>query len=112
HLNADRLVRELERTGAAGVHIEDQAFPKRCGHMDGKRLAPAQEMIDKIHAIVDARRDPDFVLIARTDAIAVTGFEDAIERGCAYLEAGADVIFVEAPVDERQVREIPRRIPG
>lgn len=112
HLNADRLVRELERAGAAGVHIEDQAFPKRCGHMDGKRLAPAGEMIDKIHAIVDARSDPDFVLIARTDAIAVTGFEDAIDRGCSYLEAGADIIFVEAPVDEAQIREIPRRIPG
>lgn len=112
HLNADRLVRELERAGAAAVHIEDQAFPKRCGHMEGKRLAPAREMIDKIRAAVDARTDPDFVIIARTDAIAVTGFEDAIERGLAYREAGADVIFVEAPETQAQLREIPRRVPG
>ncbi|MGE0653718.1 MAG: oxaloacetate decarboxylase [Alphaproteobacteria bacterium] len=112
HLNADRLIRELERAGAAGVHIEDQAFPKRCGHMDGKRLAPAPEMVDKIKAAVDARRDPSFVLIARTDAIAVTGFEDAIARGHAYREAGADVIFIEAPETDAQVRDIPRRMGG
>ena len=112
HLNTDRLVRELERAGAAGVHIEDQAFPKRCGHMEGKRLAPRQEMIDKIRAATDARRDPAFVLIARTDAIAVTGFDDAVDRSLAYLEAGADMIFVEAPVDRIQIADVPKRIPG
>lgn len=109
HVNADRLIRDVEKAGAAGIHIEDQAFPKRCGHMEGKRLAPAREMIDKIKAILDARRDPDFVLIARTDAIAVEGFEAAIERGHAYQEAGADVIFIEAPETEDQMREIPKR---
>lgn len=112
HLNTDRLIKELERAGAAGVHIEDQAFPKRCGHMEGKRLASRQAMIDKIHAATDARRDPAFVLIARTDAIAVTGFDDAVDRGLAYLEAGADMIFVEAPVDRFQVADVPKRIPG
>lgn len=112
HLNTDRLIRELERAGAAGVHIEDQAFPKRCGHMEGKRLAPRQAMIDKIRAATDARRDPAFVIIARTDAIAVRGFDDAIDRGRAYLEAGADIIFVEAPENHFQITEVPKRIPG
>lgn len=108
-VNAVRLMRELEKAGAAGVHIEDQAFPKRCGHMAGKRLAPAQEMVDKIKAMTDARADDDFVLIARTDAIAIEGFEAAVERSQRYLEAGADVIFIEAPEDEWQMREIPKR---
>ncbi len=112
HLNTDRLIRELERAGAAGVHIEDQAFPKRCGHMKGKRLAPRGTMIDKINAATDARRDSAFLLIARTDAIAVTGFDDAIDRGLAYLEAGADMIFIEAPENRIQIAEIPKRIPG
>ncbi len=112
HLNTDRLIRELERAGAAGVHIEDQAFPKRCGHMDGKRLTPRQAMIDKICAATDARRDPSFVLIARADAIAVTGFDDAVDRGLAYLEAGADMIFIEAPVDRSKIADVPRRILG
>jgi 2-methylisocitrate lyase-like PEP mutase family enzyme len=112
HLNTDRLIRELERSGAAGVHLEDQVFPKRCGHMEGKRLAPRREMVDKIRAAVDARRDPAFVLIARTDAIAVSGFDEAIDRSRAYLEAGADMIFVEAPVSRLQIADIPKRVPG
>jgi len=109
YVNADRLIRDVEKAGAAGMHIEDQAFPKRCGHMEGKRVVPAQEMIDKIKAICDARRDDDFVLIARTDAVAVEGFEAAIERGHLYREAGADVIFIEAPEDDFQMREVPKR---
>jgi 2-methylisocitrate lyase-like PEP mutase family enzyme len=110
HINADRLARDLVKAGAAGVHIEDQTFPKRCGHMEGKQLAPVSDMTDKIKAIVDARPDPDFVVIARTDAIAVEGFERAIERSEAYREAGADVIFVEAPENDFQMREVPKRI--
>ena len=112
HLNADRLIRELERAGAAAVHLEDQAFPKRCGHMDGKRLVPVQDMLDKVKAAADARTDAQFLIIARTDAIAVDGFEAAIARGLAYREAGADMIFVEAPESDSQLREIPKRIPG
>jgi len=109
YVNATRLIREVEKAGASGMHIEDQVFPKRCGHMAGKRVVPVREMTDKIKAIVDARQDGDFVLIARTDAIATDGFEAAIERGQRYVEAGADMIFVEAPVDDWQMREIPRR---
>jgi 2-methylisocitrate lyase-like PEP mutase family enzyme len=110
YVNAGRLMREIEKAGASGIHIEDQTFPKRCGHMEGKRLAPAQEMADKIKAMVDVRKDSDFVLIARTDAVAVEGFDAAIERSERYLEAGADVIFIEAPEDDWQMREIPKRI--
>jgi 2-methylisocitrate lyase-like PEP mutase family enzyme len=110
HLNTDRLIRELERAGAAGVHLEDQVFPKRCGHMEGKRLEPAQAMIDKISAAADARADADFVIAARTDAIAVEGYDAALERAHLYAEAGADVLFVEAPETAAQVAEIPRRL--
>ncbi|MCC7274530.1 MAG: isocitrate lyase/PEP mutase family protein [Alphaproteobacteria bacterium] len=110
HLNVTRLVRELERAGVAGVHIEDQVFPKRCGHMEGKRVVSRADMVAKIAAAVDARRDADFVVVARTDAAAVTGFDDALERAAAYAEAGADVLFVEAPEQEEQVATIARRI--
>lgn len=110
YVNATRLVRDVIKAGAAGMHIEDQAFPKRCGHMDNKRLAPAQDMIDKIKAIVDARTDDDFVLVARTDAIAVENFEAALERAERFVEAGADVAFVEAPENEAQMRDIPQRL--
>lgn len=109
-LNTYRTVQELEAAGCAGVNLEDQVFPKRCGHMDGKELVPIEEMVSKIRAAVAARRDPDFVINARTDAIAVGGIEEAIRRGNAYAEAGADLIFVEAPRSreeiERAVREI------
>lgn len=110
HLNVVRLIRELERGGIAGVHIEDQVFPKRCGHMAGKRIVPAEAMVAKIKAAADARQDQDFVIIARTDAIAVEGFERAMERAEAYQEAGADIIFVEAPETMEQVVAIPQRM--
>ncbi len=96
-LNVRRTIQGFERAGVAGVHLEDQEFPKRCGHLAGKQLVPADEMVSKIRAAVDARIDPDFVIIARTDAIAVEGFDAAIERAQRYREAGADALFVEAP---------------
>ena len=110
HVNTDRLVRELERAGAAGVHLEDQAFPKRCGHMDGKRLDSVQAMADKVAAAAAARTDPNFLIVARTDAIAVEGFEAALERAERFRQAGADVLFVEAPVSNEQIAAIPRRL--
>jgi 2-methylisocitrate lyase-like PEP mutase family enzyme len=112
YLNVIRMVREVERTGAAAIHMEDQVLPKRCGHMTGKRVIPTQSFVAKIKAFVDTRRSEQFLLFARTDAIAVNGFHDAIERGNHYLEAGADVIFVEAPVSMQQAADIPRLIDG
>ena len=94
--NVARTVREMERVGLAGIHLEDQEFPKRCGHVVGKTIVPAGDMIDRIKAAVDARGDADFVLIARTDARANEGFDAAIDRAGAYLAAGADAIFPEA----------------
>ena len=96
-INVQRTIHEYERAGVAGLHIEDQVWPKKCGHMEGKQVIPMEEMVQKVRAAVDARQDPDFVIIARTDANAVTGFEDALRRGRAYREAGADVVFIEAP---------------
>ncbi len=110
HLNIGRLMRELERAGLAGVHIEDQVFPKRCGHMAGKRLVTADAFVQKIKAAVDARQDGGFTIIARTDAIAVEGFERALERANLYAEAGADVVFVEAPEDENQAAAVPNAV--
>jgi len=92
-LNVVRTVEEYESAGVAGIHLEDQTFPKKCGHFDEKRLVPTEEMVQKIQAAADARRDDDFVVIARTDARAVTGFEDALERSHEYVDAGADVLF-------------------
>ncbi len=110
--NVIRTVREFERAGAAGMLLEDQVFPKRCGHFAGKQVIPTDEMLIKLKAALDARQDADFVVIARTDARAIEGLAAAIERANRYAEAGADVIFVEAPqnVDEltRIAREIPR----
>lgn len=94
-LSVMRTVREFEAAGIAGIHLEDQENPKRCGHLEGKRLVPVAEMVRKVTAAVNARRDPDFVLIARTDARAVEGLEGAIERGRRYVDSGADVIFPE-----------------
>jgi len=105
-INVRRTIREYERAGVAGLHIEDQVWPKKCGHMEGKQIIPMEEMVQKVHAAVDARQDPDFVIIARTDANAVTGFEDALRRGQAYREAGADVIFIEAPRSMEELRTI------
>lgn len=95
-LNVIRTVQEYERSGVAGIHIEDQTFPKRCGHFEGKTVIPAEEMCAKIQAACEARTDPDFVIIARTDARAPMGFDEAVKRGKLYLEAGADMIFPEA----------------
>jgi len=108
HLNVNRLVKELVRAGVSGMHIEDQVLPKRCGHMAGKRIVPAEQMVQKIKAAVDARTDEDFIVIARTDAIAVEGFEAAMERALAYRDAGADMLFIEAPRTDEQVAAIPR----
>ncbi len=111
-INVRRTIREYERAGVAGVHIEDQVWPKKCGHMEGKQVIPMDEMVEKVRAAVDARQDPDFVIIARTDANAVHGLEDAIRRGKAYHEAGADVIFIEAPRSMIELRSIAQAFPG
>src|SRR5436305_9814965 len=103
-INVRRTIREYERAGVAAIHIEDQVWPKKCGHMEGKQVIPKDEMVQKIRAAVDARQDPNFVIIARTDANAVHGLADALERGHAYREAGADVIFIEAPRSLEELR--------
>jgi carboxyvinyl-carboxyphosphonate phosphorylmutase len=109
-LNVYRTVREYERAGVAALHIEDQVFPKRCGHLDGKQVVAVEDMVLKLRAAVEARTDDDFVLIARTDALAVTGLDDTLRRCHAYAAAGADVLFVEAVRSrddiERLVREV------
>jgi len=109
-LNVYRTVREFSAIGIASLQLEDQQLPKRCGHFAGKMVIPKEEMVSKIKAAKDASLDPDLVLIARTDALAINGFEDALERGCLYAEAGADVIFVEAPTTLDQMRRIPQTI--
>ncbi|MFQ5634589.1 MAG: oxaloacetate decarboxylase [Gammaproteobacteria bacterium] len=103
-LNVQRTVRLFERMGASAVQLEDQTLPKRCGHLDGKTLVPVGEMVGKIRAALDARADDDTAIIARTDAIAVSGLDEALERGAAYADAGADVLFVESPLDDEQLR--------
>ncbi|MFJ7947818.1 oxaloacetate decarboxylase [Streptomyces sp. NPDC096354] len=105
-LNVRRVVIAYERAGAAAMHIEDQTFPKRCGHMLGREVVPVDEMVQKIKAAVDARQDPDFVIIARTDARTAHGLDEAIDRGAAYHEAGADMLFVESPENEEEMRRI------
>ncbi|MVW70686.1 oxaloacetate decarboxylase [Bordetella sp. 15P40C-2] len=107
-VNAWHTVRTLERAGADAVQIEDQVFPKRCGHFAGKAVAPLSEMLDKIRAATDARNDPDFQVIARTDACAVEGFDAAIERAQKFAEAGADILFVEAMTSLEEIRKIPQ----
>jgi len=108
--NVVRTVREFERAGAAGILLEDQVTPKRCGHFQGKQIIPTSEMILKLRAALDARRDADFVLIARTDARAVEGIDGAIERANRYAEAGADVCFIEAPQSRQELERIPREV--
>ncbi|MHB8578099.1 MAG: isocitrate lyase/PEP mutase family protein, partial [Dehalococcoidia bacterium] len=105
-LNVRRTVALYEAAGVAGIHIEDQAAPKKCGHMDGKQVIAAEEMVQKLRAAVDARRDADFVIIARTDARAVLGLDEAIRRGRMYREAGADVLFIEAPESDAECEAI------
>lgn len=109
-LNVVRAIREFEKIGVAAVQIEDQVLPKKCGHLSGKQLVSPFEMARKIKAIVETRRNPDFVVIARTDARGVTGFDDAVMRAKMYLEAGADVIFPEALESEEEFAEFASRI--
>lgn len=111
-LNAQAAARAFERAGVAALHLEDQIFPKKCGHYNDKSLVPVAEMVQKLKAVRDALHDADFVVIARTDAIAVEGFSAAIDRAMAYREAGADMLFVEAPTSEDEIAEIARRLPG
>ena len=111
-LNVQRTVVEYERAGVAGLHIEDQTYPKRCGHLSGKSVISSEEFVDKIRAAVDARTDADLVLIARTDARGPLGFGEAIRRANAYLDAGADLIFVEAPQTIDEISSIPAEVSG
>jgi 2-methylisocitrate lyase-like PEP mutase family enzyme len=111
-LNVVRTIQAFEGAGAAGVHIEDQVTPKRCGHMVGKELISTAEMSAKIRAAVDARQNDDFVIIARTDARAVEGLDAAINRATTYKEAGADVLFVEAPETLEEIEAVANRLPG
>ena len=108
-LQARRTVREYERAGVAGIHIEDQESPKRCGHLDDKRVVPQEEMVRKLHAALDAREDDDFTIIARCDALAVTGWDDALRRCEAYVEAGADALFLEALQTREQAAYVTGR---
>jgi len=108
--NVARTVREFERAGAAGVLLEDQVSPKRCGHFEGKQVIPADEMVWKLRAALDARPDSDFVIVARTDARAVEGLDAAIDRVNRYAEAGADVCFIEAPQGRQELERIPQEV--
>ena len=110
-INVARTVQQFERAGVAAIHLEDQVAPKRCGHMTGKQVVPVGEMVEKVHAAVAARTDPDFVLIARTDARAVEGLDRALERASAYLDAGADVLFVEAPESDAELAAVAAAFP-
>lgn len=109
-INVIRTVQTYERAGVAAIHIEDQVAPKKCGHMEGKQVIPADEMVEKVRAAVAARRSPDFAIIARTDARAVEGLESALDRARRYFEAGADMLFVEAPQSEAEIEETARAL--
>jgi len=111
-LNVERTIIEMERAGVSAVHIEDQVMPKKCGHLEGKALVPEQEMIEKIVAAIEARRNKNFMIIARTDARAVEGFDRAVERAKLYLKAGADAIFPEALQTEEEFREFHKKVPA
>src|SRR4051812_36597699 len=111
-INTRRTIRDYERAGVAGVHIEDQVWPKRCGHLAGKRVIPTSEMVAKIKAACDARIDGDFTIIARCDAIAVEGLDAALERGERYRDAGADMLFIEAPVGREEVERVAKHFQG
>ncbi len=110
HLNLLRTMEEYERAGIAAIQIEDQISPKRCGHMEGHKIVPVEEMAAKVRAAVMARQDPDMVIIARTDGISAEGFDEAIRRGNIYREEGADVVFIEAPTTVEQLQKIPKLI--
>ncbi len=109
-VNVMRTIRAYERAGVAGCHIEDQEMPKRCGHFDHKRLIPVSDMLGKLAAALDARQDPDFIIIARTDARGVLGLDEALERAQSYAAAGADVIFVESPRSEAELERIGKSL--
>ena len=109
-LQVRRTIQQYEAAGVAALHIEDQVSPKRCGHLAGKQVVPVEEFSARIRAAVAARTDPDFLVIARTDAIAVTGFDDAVDRARAAARAGADVLFVEAPTSEAEIEALPRQL--
>jgi 2-methylisocitrate lyase-like PEP mutase family enzyme len=111
-LNVQRTVREYESAGVAGIHIEDQMFPKKCGFFDGKQVIPSEEMVHKIHAALDARADPDFVVIARCDAYAVTGWEDTVRRCKEYNDAGADMVFVDGIKSEEDLQAYAKDLPN
>ncbi len=111
-LNVIRTVQEYEAAGVAAIHIEDQVAPKKCGHMEGKQVIPAAEMVEKLRAAVEARHSADFLIIARTDARAVEGMASALERARRYREAGADVLFVEAPQSEEEIATVARAFPS
>ncbi len=111
-INTRRTVQLLERAGANAIMLEDQTYPKRCGHFDGKGVIPVDEMVGKLKAAVDARVDPDLMILARTDARAVEGFEAALDRARAYQEAGADFLFVEAPLSREELLAIPKAVGG
>jgi len=111
-LNVQRTVRVFERAGAAAIQLEDQSTPKRCGHLAGKTLVGASEMVGKLHAALDARRSDDTLLIARTDAIAVEGLDSALDRAERYVEAGADILFVEAPRSDAELAAVAKRFGG
>lgn len=107
-INVQRTVKLFERCGASAIQLEDQQMPKRCGHLKGKSLVSKEEMVGKVKAAVDARSNPDTMIIARTDAIAVEGFDAAVDRAMAYYEAGADMLFIEAPENLEQMHTINR----
>jgi 2-methylisocitrate lyase-like PEP mutase family enzyme len=111
-LNAIRTVREYEKRGVAGIHIEDQGFPKKCGHLEDKTIVSIEDYVAKIRAAVNAKVDPDFLIIARTDSRAVLGFEEAIRRANAAIEAGADMAFVEAPQTLEETQAVPKLVKG
>ncbi|MEU6700804.1 oxaloacetate decarboxylase [Pseudonocardia sp. NPDC046786] len=111
-VNVIRTVRDYERAGVAALHLEDQVMPKRCGHMAGKQVVPAGEMAAKIRAAVDARSDPDLLVIARTDAAAVDGLDAAIDRARRFADAGADLLFVEAPTSEAHIEQVATALQG
>lgn len=111
-LNVVRTVREYEQRGVAGIHIEDQGFPKKCGHLENKTIVPLEDYLAKIRAAASAKRDRDFLIIARTDARAVLGFDEAIRRANASLDGGADMVFVEAPESLEEVAAVPRLVRG
>ena len=110
-LNVIRTVQEYELAGVSAIHIEDQVMPKKCGHMENKQVIPAAEMAEKIHAAFEARRSDDFLIIARTDARAVEGLDSALRRARAYRDAGADILFIEAPQSENEVAQVARAFP-